>query len=140
MATKKSGIKKRVPKAATRRAAKLRAGATPKTVGTTKMVDRKGRVVLGGQFANRTVVIRKVNPHEILVSLARVIPEKESWIYENPNALKLIRTGLAQARQGQTADAPDVQGDEKFAGQLEDSGDDVSSGVDSGRSSRISKT
>ncbi|HEY8750873.1 MAG TPA: hypothetical protein VIM11_23010 [Tepidisphaeraceae bacterium] len=85
----------------------------------TKTADNKGRVVLGSRFANRAVIIEKLNETEIIVKLARVIPEKEAWLYENAQALAAVRTGLAEARAGKVTRGPDVGVDSKFATKLE---------------------
>lgn len=49
-----------------------------------------------GCFQRRVAVLR----------LARVIPEREAWLYENPNALASVRRGLEQARKGMVAKTP----------------------------------
>jgi hypothetical protein len=86
----------------------------------TKTADSKGRVVLGRRFANRHLIIEQISETEIVVKMARVIPESEAWMYDNPVALKSVRTGLAQARAGETVQGPDVAADEAFAAELED--------------------
>ena len=68
---------------------------------TTKNVDSKGRLTLGEAFANRTVLVESNGQGEIIVRLARVIPERESWLYENKPALASVRRGLEQAAAGQ---------------------------------------
>ena len=42
-----------------------------------KNTDAKGRVTLGARFANRTVIIQHLSETELLVTLARVVPENE---------------------------------------------------------------
>lgn len=87
----------------------------------TKTADNKGRVVLGGRFANRAVIIEELNETEVIIKLARIIPEREVWLYENPEALAAVRAGLAQARAGlYNRQGPDVEADAKFAAELED--------------------
>src|SRR2546423_420293 len=86
----------------------------------TRTTDDKGRVLLGGHFANRAVIVEQLNENEVVVKLARVIPEREAWLYENPKALAAIRTGLAQARAGQVMQGPDVIGDGRLAAELRD--------------------
>jgi hypothetical protein len=85
-----------------------------------KTADSKGRVSLGGQFANRAVLIEQLNDTEVLVKMARVIPESEAWLFENPVALAAVRNGLAQARAGETNEGPDLASDEALIAQLED--------------------
>jgi hypothetical protein len=60
--------------------------------------DNKGRLTLGDRFANKTVLVTPISETEVKVSLARVIPEDEAWLYENPAALELVRGGLRQAK------------------------------------------
>jgi hypothetical protein len=86
----------------------------------TKTADSKGRVVLGGQFANRAVLIEQLSETEVLVKMARVIPEREAWLYENPTALAAVRKGLAQARAGQVSSGPDLDADKALIAQIKD--------------------
>ena len=86
-----------------------------------KSADSKGRVTLGGRFANRAVIVEHRSDDEVIVRLARVIPEREAWLYENPKALALVRRGLDQARKGSvTKKPPDLKAAAKLAGQLKD--------------------
>ncbi len=86
----------------------------------TKTADSKGRVVLGRSFANRHVIVEQISETEVVVKMARVIPESEAWLYDNSAALNSVRTGLAQARTGEFVQGPDVAADEAFAAELED--------------------
>jgi hypothetical protein len=70
--------------------------ATPDHV-TTRNTDSKGRLTLGDAFRNRTVIVEQ-RGDEVVVRLARVIPETEAWLYANPDALASVRRGLAQAK------------------------------------------
>jgi hypothetical protein len=85
----------------------------------TKTADDKGRVALGRQFANRAVIIETVSDTEIVIKLARVIPESEAWLYENPKALAAVRKGLTQARAGEVTAGPNVDADAALAAELE---------------------
>jgi hypothetical protein len=91
--------------------------AKPRT--QTKNIDSKGRLTLGEAFANRTVLVEE-RGDEIVLHLARVIPEREAWLYENPTALGAVRRGLKQARQRKLLDGPDLGKAAKLAGKLED--------------------
>jgi hypothetical protein len=85
----------------------------------TKTTDSKGRVSLGNRFANKTVIIRESDPTEVVISLARIIPEREAWLYENAEAKAAVYQGLAQARAGQfAATPPDLEADEAIAVQM----------------------
>jgi hypothetical protein len=87
---------------------------------TSRQADSKGRITLGEAFANRTVLVEQ-RDDEIIVRLARVIPEREAWLYENPAALGSVRKGLAQARAGKfAAKDPDLNAAADLADQLQD--------------------
>ena len=65
-------------------------------------------MTLGGHFASRAVIVDYRIDDEVIVRLARVIPEREVWLYKNPKALASVRRGLDQARKGtcRTAASP----------------------------------
>ena len=92
-----------------------------RTQASHKNTDSKGRVTLGGHFANRAVIVEHRSDDEVIVRLARVIPEREVWLYKNPKALASVRHGLEQARKGSvTNNPPDLKAAAKLAKQLED--------------------
>jgi hypothetical protein len=81
-----------------------------KPAALTKNVDSKGRLTLGETFANRTVLVEDRGEGELLIRLARVIPEREAWLYENKDALASVRRGLNQAASGKFAKkGPDLE-------------------------------
>jgi hypothetical protein len=78
----------------------------------TKTTDDKGRLVLGSRFANRQVIIEENNESQLTITLAKVVPEREAWLYNNPEALKRVLLGLSQAREGKFAtNPPDIDAD-----------------------------
>ncbi len=86
-----------------------------------KSADSKGCVSLGGHFANRAVIVAHRSDDEVVVRLARVIPEDEAWLCENPRALASVRLGLDDAGKGNIAKkAPDLNAAAKLAELLED--------------------
>ena len=94
---------------------------TTRTQASHKNTDSKGRVTLGGHFANRAVFVEHLGEDEVIIRLARVIPEREVWLYKNPEALTSVRHGLDQARKGYVAkNPPDMKAAAKLAKQLED--------------------
>lgn len=94
---------------------------TTRTQTSHKNTDSKGRVTLGVHFANRAVIVEHQSEDEVIVRLARVIPEREAWLYKNPKALKSVRRGLEQAREGNiTKNPPDLKAAAKLAKLLED--------------------
>ena len=83
----------------------------------TKLVDSKGRLTLDKRFAGRTVLLEESEEGEILIRLARVVPEREMWLYENPEALKRVRQGLKDAKAGNFAKkTPNFKADLKAFG------------------------
>jgi hypothetical protein len=85
----------------------------------TKNTDSKGRLTLGEAFANRTVIVEQ-RGSELVLHLARVIPEGEAWLYDNPTALGAVRRGLKQARSRKLSDGPDLGKAAKLAKKLGD--------------------
>lgn len=86
----------------------------------TKTADSKGRITLGEKFANRTVIVEEIDDTEVRVTLARVVPEREVWLYENPKALASVRRGLAQGKKRQFAQAPDMTKARQLADRIPD--------------------
>ncbi len=88
---------------------------------TTKNADSKGRVTLGNAFANRTVIVESISDGEVLVKLARVIPEREAWLFKNAEALDSVRRGIAEARGEKFAkNPPDLKRDSILADSIPD--------------------
>ena len=85
----------------------------------TRIADSKGRITLGGSFANRTVIVED-HGDELVVRLARVIPEREAWLYENPESLERVRKGLQQARSRKFVKGPDLAAESAFVKKLRD--------------------
>lgn len=86
-----------------------------------KNTDSKGRVTLGRHFANRTVLVSYVSENEVVIKLARVIPEDEIWLHQNREAIDAVQRGLEQARRGEFAKpSPDLDADAEFASSIPD--------------------
>ena len=87
---------------------------------TTKLVDQKGRMLLGSHLAGRMVLVDDSDPNRIIITPAIAIPESEAWLYENKVALDRVRKGLEQAKQGQFSEAPpDLNADAALADRLD---------------------
>ncbi len=96
----------------------LKGMAQPRTV--TRNTDSKGRITLGESLANRTMLVER-HGDEIVLRLARVIPEREAWLYDNKQALASLRRGLKQAKAGKFAkEGPDLEAAAELADQLQD--------------------
>lgn len=91
--------------------------------GITKNTDSKGRLTLGEAYANRTVLVEEREGGEIVLRLARVIPEREAWLYDNPGALAQVRRGLGEARARKFAKAPDLESAARVAARIPEPGE-----------------
>ncbi len=88
---------------------------------STKTTDARGRVALGKRFANKTDIIREVDATEVVVTIARVVPEREAWLLDNQVAKELVTQGLHQADARQFSDSPpDLDADAALADALEE--------------------
>jgi hypothetical protein len=88
---------------------------------TTKTIDSKGRLALGSDFAGRLVIVDDASPDKIIITLARAIPEKEVWLYQNEEAIARVRRGLAQAHERRFSKTPpDIDADAALAAELKD--------------------
>lgn len=86
-----------------------------------KTADSKGRISLGQRFANKPVIIEDLSDTEVKISMARVIPEREMWLYQNPEARELVFSALERLKRGEFAEnPPDLDADEELASRLED--------------------
>ena len=84
----------------------------------TKNTDSKGRVTLGEAYANQTLIVED-RGYEIVLKLARVIPEREAWLYDNSGALAAVRRGLKAAASQQFSDGPDLAAAARLAEELD---------------------
>jgi len=74
-------------------------------------VDSKERVTLAralkhlrARFGNRRIrfsIALDESTGVIVLTPATTVPLREAWLYENPEALRMVRTGLAQAGRGE---------------------------------------
>ena len=91
-----------------------------KQIMTTKLIDKKGRLMLGTAFAGRMVLVDDSDPEQIVISPAVAIPQREAWLYKNKEALSRVRKGLEQAREGNFSESPpDLDKDAVLADQLQ---------------------
>ncbi len=87
----------------------------------TKTADSKGRINLGKKFAHKTFIIEQTSETEIKVELARVIPEREAWLYQNPEAKESVLKGLRQAKERHFSKSPpDLNADQALSDELGD--------------------
>jgi hypothetical protein len=72
----------------------------------TKTADSKGRINFGKDFANKTFIIEQIGETEMRIELARVIPEREAWLYQNAEAKESVLRGLRQAKARKFSKSP----------------------------------
>lgn len=65
----------------------------------TYTTDASGRLCLGKEFANKMFSL-KIKHGNIELVPVQVVPEKEAWLYKNPEALAAVKEGLKQAKHG----------------------------------------
>ncbi len=85
-----------------------------------KMVDNKGRVSLGKDFADHLVLIKRIAKGIVQVTLAEAVPANEAWLHKNKSAFASVMRGLEQTAKGEFAEPPDLQGDASLADGIEE--------------------
>ncbi len=63
-------------------------------------VDEKGRVLIGRERSSKDYRVAVSNSGEILLTPMGRIPEREMWLYQNPQALAQLEQGVAEAAAG----------------------------------------
>jgi len=81
-----------------------------------RTLDKQGRLTLGKELASAKVIVQYKTGGEIVLTPAAVIPAREAWLYDNPEALKRVREGLEQVKRGELVDSPDFEADAKRFG------------------------
>lgn len=90
-----------------------------KTAPETRQADERGRISLGTGFANRTFLVEREGD-AIIFRPARVIPEREAWLYENKAALQEVLEGLERAKRREFVKGPDMDEARRLADSLPD--------------------
>ena len=89
----------------------------------TKPLDSKFRITLGGKLTRTIGKRMNVESYQIFVGkngdiLLRPsvsVPSSEAWVYQNPAVINKVRKGLAEAKEGKTERADDL---DAFLGNL----------------------
>lgn len=79
-----------------------------------KTVDDKGRVVLGKEFAGRSVMFDRVG-NDFVLRFYRAVPDNEAWLWENEQAMAAVRRGIEDFNAGNIVDGPDLDSDRALA-------------------------
>ena len=69
--------------------------------------DDKGRIILGREFAGKNYRVSRSEHGELLLVPVVVIPERDLWLYKNPQALAMFQRGLADVAEGRVTDGED---------------------------------
>ena len=94
--------------------------AASKEIGmSVKLTDSKGRVTLGPQFANRTVIIEEVDETEVRVIAAAVVPQREIGSSQSKAKASVLR-GLEQGMRGKLSKSPDLSKGARLIEQMDD--------------------
>lgn len=75
---------------------------------TTKIVDSKGRLTLGAEYASQTVLVDHTENGRIIITPAVVIPADEAWVFQDSAANAALESGLRDARDGRLSDGPSI--------------------------------
>jgi len=67
---------------------------------STRAVDKKGRILLGMDMADTTVLVERTSNGEFIVRPAVTVPVREAWLFQNEKALESVKRGLEDARAG----------------------------------------
>jgi hypothetical protein len=74
----------------------------------TLRLDGKGRVTFGNLAKGvSSFRVKKNEDGSYLMRPMKEVPEREAWLYENPEALKAVLDGLADLKAGQVHDLGD---------------------------------
>ncbi len=87
---------------------------------STRMVDARGRLTLGKEFADHLVLVKRVGEGVLQTVLAEAVPARESWLYKNPEALSMVLEGVEQAKAGDLTAGPDMEAGEQLVEDMED--------------------
>lgn len=87
---------------------------------TTKMIDAKGRLMMGSDYAGKMVIVDDSDPDKVIITTAVPIPAREAWLFQNDYAINLVRAGLKQAREREFVDGPDLKAAARLAAKIDD--------------------
>lgn len=91
----------------------MESGSFDRNINFTRTTDTKGRVNLGSRFANVTFIIKQgSDATELILTASSVIPNREMWLHQNPEALTSVMLGLQQIASGEVSESPpDIDAD-----------------------------
>lgn len=84
-----------------------------------RKLDSSGRLTLGKEKAGEQYEVTEASDGTIVLTPVAVIPKRELWLWQNPEALASVKRGLEQSARGggrslgsfaQYVDEPDDKG------------------------------
>ena len=70
---------------------------------TVKTIGASGKISLGKEYAGQVVVVEEIDKGVWLVKVARIIPENEIWLYQEP-AKSRINKAVEWSRENKPAE------------------------------------
>lgn len=62
--------------------------------------DDRGRITIGNEAKGKTYQVLVNDLGQILLEPVITIPERERWLFENPEALASVKQGLKESAEG----------------------------------------
>jgi hypothetical protein len=66
--------------------------------------DSRGRFSIGAIAKSKTYRVQMNDAGQILLDPVVAVPERELWLWQNPEAIALVRRGIEQAGAGEVHD------------------------------------
>lgn len=55
-----------------------------------KIVDDSGRITIGKEFSGKNCTIQKMEDGTVVITPVCLVPEREMWFFQNPEAMKAL--------------------------------------------------
>lgn len=66
-----------------------------------RKLDNSGRLTLGKEKAGEQYEVNEASDGTIVLTPVAVIPKRELWLWQNPDALASVKRGLEQSARGE---------------------------------------
>jgi hypothetical protein len=66
-----------------------------------RKLDNSGRLTLGKERAGEQYEVNEAQDGTIVLTPVAVIPKRELWLWQNPEALASVKRGLEQSARGE---------------------------------------
>jgi hypothetical protein len=85
-----------------------------------KVVDSKGRLILGNRYNGKQFLIKEGTDGIIILTPSISVPVKEQWLWSNVAAMDSLQKGLNEAENGQRAEDPMENKDYSWLDKIEE--------------------